>query len=207
MPFPSSIKVLLWEVSRWAPAKSVGRGARRTRGTSEPHMCVAFNTSLLGVRKHRKKKARQVDLRRPRVVTMYIAQNPKWKSCFHSKSISCNGVKKVGAFIMFNTNIHTERTQILSVQLKGSYTNSVYPQNLHPDREVEQDQQQQPITPSQALHSQGWSLSRLLTPWTSSANWTSSKWDCAICTAFCLFLGLYIMFMRFIHIIYSRCIC
>lgn len=59
------------------------------------------------------------------------------------------------AFIMFNTNIHTERTQILSVQLKGSYTNSVYSRNLHPDHEVEQDQQQQPITPSQALHSQG----------------------------------------------------
>lgn len=117
--------LLLWEVSRWAPAKSVGRGARRTRGNSEPRMCVAFNMSLLGVRKGRKKKARQVDLRRPRVVTMYIAQNPKWKSCFHSKSISCNGVKKVGASIMFNTNIHTERAQILSVQLKGSYTNSL----------------------------------------------------------------------------------
>lgn len=39
-------------------------------------MYVAFNTSLLGVRKGRKKKARQVDLRRPRVVTIYIAQNP-----------------------------------------------------------------------------------------------------------------------------------
>ena len=187
------------------------------RDSSEPCMCVAFNTSLLGVRKGRKKKARQVDLRKPRVVTIsvqfsrsvvsdslrphelqharppcpsptprvhpnsrpssrwchpaisssvvpfsscpqslpYIAQNPKWKNCFHSKSISCSGVKKGGAFIMFNTSIHTERTQILSIQYKGSYTNSVYPRNSRPDREVEQDQQQQPITPSQALHSQG----------------------------------------------------
>ena len=57
-------------------------------------MPVAFNTWLLEVRKGRKKKARQIDLRRPRVVTIYTDQNSKWKNCFHSKSISFKNVKE-----------------------------------------------------------------------------------------------------------------
>lgn len=60
----------------------------------KPSMPIAFSTLLLEVRKNEKKKARQRDLKRPRIVTIYIDLNLKWKDCFHSKSINCNDMKE-----------------------------------------------------------------------------------------------------------------
>lgn len=67
----------------------------------QPVISEAFNTWLLETRKGKKKRARQMELRRPNIVTIYTVQSPKWKDCLAASPLVATLGSK-GVFPNFN---------------------------------------------------------------------------------------------------------